>query len=534
MLLVSLLETTVLFHVVPNLLSGNTFTSHFVVYAAINFFLFWSYHLIIYPFVLSPFRHLPMLSGWYPFVGHGMVLFTRPPGQRYLEMMKATPNDGLIHTHSFLHTDRLLLTSPAAIADVLVSRSYDWEKAPWMRSFLRMFLGDGLLVSEGDSHKFQRKQIKPAFNFRNIKELYPVFWNKSLELCAVITEELRKKEDQVLEFNHFTTQVTLDIIGLAGMGRDINSMRNADDELIESYEELLEPTHEKAAYFVLHLILPPWLVGSLPWKLNERVRIITTRIKRICRDFVQDKKSKLKTEGKESSDILSILLRSNNFSDNDLVDQLLTFLAAGHETTSSALTWTSHLLAIHPTMQTRLRKEIYAAIPNPSSIDPDNLSTTLESLPYLNAICNETLRLYPTIPTSARYAIRPTTICNQPIPSGTLVFVIPWAINRDPSVWGPDAESFVPERWIDSETGKVNYSGGVESNYSFLTFFHGPRSCIGEKFARAELRAMVAALVGSFELEMADPNEIVRAGGTITSKPVNGMNLRMKVLEWGG
>jgi cytochrome P450 len=74
--------------------------------------------------------------------------------------------------------------------------------------------------------------------------------------------------------------------------------------------------------------------------------------------------------------------------------------------------------------------------------------------------------------------------------------------------------------------------GGAESNYSFLTFLHGPRSCIGEKFARAELRALVAAFVGSFEMEMADPNEKVLPGGTITSKPVGGMKLRVKEVKW--
>lgn len=446
--------------------------------------------------------------------------------------MNTTPNDGIIHTHSFFHADRLILTNPNSIADVLVSKSYDWEKPPWTRAFLRMFLGDGLLVSEGDDHKFQRKQIMPAFSFRHVKDLYPIFWTKALELCNVVKNELKEKEDPVLEFNHFTTQVTLDIIGLAGLGRDIGSMRNSDDELIESYEEILEPTAEKAIFFVLHLLIPPWIIKSLPWKLNERIRILTTKIKQTCREFVQDKKSKLKTEGKESNDILSILMRSNNFSDDDLVDQLLTFLAAGHETTSSALTWTSYLLATHPIIQTRLRSEIHTAIPNLSVLDHATLSTTLESLPLLNAICNETLRLYPTVPVSARYSIRPTTICDHPVPANTLVFIVPWATNRDPAVWGPDAESFVPGRWIDQDTGKVNYSGGVESNYSYLTFLHGPRSCIGEKFARAELRALVAAVVGGFEMEMADPNEVVRVGGTITSKPVDGLRLRVRGVDW--
>lgn len=113
------------------------------------------------------------------------------------------------------------------------------------------------------------------------------------------------------------------------------------------------------------------------------------------------------------------------------------------------------------------------------------------------------------------------------------MFIIPWATNRDPKLWGPDAEDFRPERWIDPATGRATNMGGAESNYSFLTFLHGPRSCIGEKFARAEMRALLAAFVASFEFEMKDPKEEVQVGGTITSKPVNGMNLRLKPVPWG-
>lgn len=153
-------------------------------------------------------------------------------------------------------------------------------------------------------------------------------------------------------------------------------------------------------------------------------------------------------------------------------------------------------------------------------------------MPYLNAVCNETLRMFPTIPSTVRMAVRDTSINGQFIPKGTLFFIVPWATNRDPHLWGPDSEQFRPERWIDPETGRATNMGGADSNYCFLTFLHGPRSCIGERFARAELRALVAAFVGSFEMELAYPNEEVLVGGTITSKPINGMNLRLKEVVW--
>lgn len=532
--LAALPESVIAFYLFPNLIAKSTLTSFFFAFLVLNFVLYGIHKLILYPFLLSPLRHLPQAGGFKPLIGHGIIMFQRPPGQAHLNIMKATPNDGIIRTLGFFHTDRLILTSPAALADVLVNKSYDFEKPPWSRAFLRKFLGDGLLMTEGDEHKHHRKHIMPAFHFRHIKELYPVFWSKSVEFCNVVKASLADDASKILEIGHYSTQVTLDIIGLAGLGRDIASLRSSEDELVKNYEEILEPTSEKAIYFVCHLIFPPRLIAMLPWKLNERVKITTGNLKRICTDFVVDRKSKMKHESQESRDILSIMIRSNNFSDENLVDQLLTFMAAGHETTSSALTWASHLLSKHPDIQDRLRSEIQQYIPNPQILSDPNFDVAglLEGMPYLNGVCNEVLRLYPTIPVTARLSIRDTTIAGVFIPKGTMMFVVPWAINRNPQLWGDNAEDFVPTRWIDKATGRATMNGGADSNYAFLTFLHGPRSCIGERFARAELRALLAAFVGNFEMEMADPNEVVIVGGTITSKPVNGMKLKLKPVKW--
>ncbi|KAF2712111.1 cytochrome P450 3A4 [Pleomassaria siparia CBS 279.74] len=533
--LFSLSESAIAFYLFQHVFPSGTLSTLLLFFSLLNSSGLVIYHLIIYPFFLSPLRHFPSpKTGFWPIIGHGLIMFQRPPGAVHLKIMKETPNEGIIRFLNWWHKDRLLLTSPAALADVLVHKSYDFEKPPWVRTFLVQFLGDGLLTSEGEDHLHQRKNILPAFHFRHIKELYPVFWSKSIELCDVIKADLWDKSDKVLEFNHFSTQVTMDIIGLAGLGRDIGSLRNSEDELIKNYEEILEPTFEKGVYFLSHMLFPRWLLSALPWKLNERVKVTTNSLKKICKDFVQDKKLRMKTGSDEDLDILSIMIRSNTFSDDGLVDQLLTFLAAGHETTSSALTWAAHLLSTHPAIQTQLRNEIHAAIPTPKSLsDPKvDIAGLLESLPYLNAVCNEVLRLYPTIPVTLRMAKNDTTICGQSVPAGTNCFIVPIATNRLPDLWGPDAEEFVPERWIDKETGRTTMNGGADSNYSFVTFLHGPRSCIGAKFARAEFRALIAAFVGSFDMEMADPNEAIKAGGTLTYKPLDGMKLRLKDVEW--
>jgi cytochrome P450 len=179
----------------------------------------------------------------------------------------------------------------------------------------------------------------PVFSFRHIKELYPMMWQKAVALTQGIDAELSDKKDATkgaktgtpeIEINHWANKVTMDIIGVAGLGQDFNALKNSDDPLIQNYEELLEPTVEKLTYFAAQIVLPQSFVNSLPWKLNARMQAITGNLHRICNQLVREKREMIKTSSdSEHVDILSVLIRSNNFSDQQLVDQLLTFLAAG-------------------------------------------------------------------------------------------------------------------------------------------------------------------------------------------------------------
>jgi cytochrome P450 len=237
--------------------------------------------------------------------------------------------------------DWLLLTDPRSLAEVLVHKSYEFQKPKEIRNFLRMVLGDGLIIVEGDEHKFQRKHLTPAFSFRHIKELYPIFWSKAMELTRCVTAEIyenpaQAKNDEkltnpqgVVEVNHWANKVTMDIIGVAGLGRHFNALQNSNDELIKNYEELLEPTTEKGMYFTASLLLPRRLIFALPWKLNSILKATMKTLREICGQLVRDKKELAKAQPEEHVDILSLLIKSNNFADDMLVDQLLTFLAAG-------------------------------------------------------------------------------------------------------------------------------------------------------------------------------------------------------------
>jgi cytochrome P450 len=267
-------------------------------------------------------------------INHGAAAFKRPAGQCFLDFMKTIPNDGLIRVPGFLNREGLLPCSPETLAEVLVHKNYDYEKPAEVRDFLVRILGAGLILTEGEEHKFQRKHITPAFSFRHIKELIPVFWSRSTAMRDGILAEMAENPEsdgrKVVEINDWATKVTLDIIGVAGLGRDFRSLTTTNDPLVENYEEILEPTTEKLVYFVFNLLFGIRFVSWLPWKLNQRMDATTGALRAFCLNLVHQKKSLMKQEGDASLDILSLLIKSNCFGDDTLVDQLLTFIAAGY------------------------------------------------------------------------------------------------------------------------------------------------------------------------------------------------------------
>jgi cytochrome P450 len=168
-------------------------------------------------------------------------------------------------------------------------------------------------------------------------------------------------------------------------------------------------------------------------------------------------------------------------------------------------------------------------LPNPFDGESTITSSDIDGLTYLNAVCNEVLRLYPPIALTVREAVRDTTILDQMIPKGTSIIIAPWAPNASKALWGLNAADFDPSRWIG--TGKAN-TGSAESNYSFLTFLHGPRSCIGQAFAKAELACLLAVWIGTFEAALSDPDFVPEIRGGISAKPRGGLDVIFKRVDW--
>jgi cytochrome P450 len=354
-----------------------------------------------------------------------------------------------------------------------------------------------------------------------------VFWNKACEVVEAMTEEA--KENSIIDVGDWASRVTLDIIGVAGMGHDFNSVQDPNGELSRCYKRVFGFNPSNALQ-LLRSVVPFRLLSSLPLKRNREVRTARATIRRICNDLI-DKKRVALEKGVTERDILSVALESGGFSNDNLVDQLMTFLAAGHETTASAMLWACYLLCEHPDVQARLRAEVREHLPSPSTAGGSKVtSADVDGASYLNAFCNEVLRFFPSVPLTVRLAEHDTTVLGRAIPKGTTMIMSPWAINVNEELWGPDAETFNPDRWLGAD-GRAQHTGGADSNYSFLTFIHGPRSCIGQNFAKAEFACLVAAWAGRFEMRFEKDDYVLQVGGGVTAKPKGGLRVRMTPLD---
>lgn len=440
--------------------------------------------------------------------------------------------------------ERVAVTNPKALGEVLVTKVYDFQKHELVRQALRRITGDGILFAEGEEHKVnltlklplcidsnsqylhqsQRKNLLPAFSYRHIKNLYPVFWDKSIEMVKMIEKDLQSRKasgnnDNTVQISNWASRASLDIIGVAGMDHDFDSLRDPNNNLNQSYRKLTSslPLIMRILFVVSLLFGNPAWIHSLPTKRNKDVKESSKVIRNVARQMIRQKKAKLEDPNSETGiDIISVALTSGTFDEENLVDQSMTFLGAGHETTASALQWAVYALCKNPNVQTRLRDEIRANLP--SADDPTPISAAaIDNLPYLHAVCNEVLRFHPSVPTTSRVAVRDTSIVGTHVPKGTTLTMSPQLINRLEELWGSDANEFNPDRFMGP--GKAN-TGGAVSNYAFLSFMHGPRACIGQGFAKAELACLIAATVGRFHMELKFPDAKleIREGATIAPK----------------
>ncbi|KAF8659050.1 hypothetical protein AX16_001922 [Volvariella volvacea WC 439] len=456
------------------------------------------------------------------------------------------------------------VADPLAMHHIVVKDQYVYEETTTFLGSNKIVFGESLLSSLGEQHKRQRKMLNPVFSTAHIRQMAGIFVSVADRLCDAIsakTEQGPREESlrsfRIIDILDWLSRTALELIGQSGLGYSF-------DPLVEGQSphpygasiKNLIPANLKL--IVPRILILPWaerigtprfrrsIVDILPWKSLHALRDIIDTMHATSVEIVQQKKKAL-AEGDDAvmrqvgqgKDIISILLRANmeandedKLTDDEVLGQLSSLTFAATDTTSSAISRILHLLAEHPEAQERLRNEVIRLGQEKSELTYDNL----ESLPYLDAVCRETLRLCPPLSAVLRTARKDMILpLSKPvkgkdgrmmkelhIPKNTDVIVAIRASNRNPAIWGSDAYEWKPERWLSPLPEELSQAR-IPGIYSHLmTFIGGGRACIGFKFAQLEMKVVLAMLIERFKFETVEGKDILWTIGGISTPYVRG------------
>jgi cytochrome P450 len=482
----------------------------------------------IYPVYLSPLKAVPTVPG-FPLWGHFVTIITEEVGVPQRRWHK---EQGPIVRYYFpFGAERLSIADDNALQHMCVRNPYNYPKPDRARKWMVRVLGQGVLLAEGKAHMQQRKALAPGFSIQSIRTLNHIFWSKALHLSKIWQAEMIAEKSKVKSFEvlEWLNRTTLDIIGEAGFGEDINSLEHPETPLREAYRLCFGFDLASRILHGLQAFFP--ITQYIPAKMNRDIQMSRRIILKIATKIIKEKQAS--TDSKKK-DILSLIVRDNNKSQaagerglsfKTMRDQVMTFLGAGHDTTATGVAWTLHLLAKHPDVQKKLRAEVNEYMPwlfDPNSrFDASRLDADADQLPYLDNVCRESLRYIPPIPMTVRETIADDTLGGFFVPAGTTVYIHANAINRMPEYWGPTADTFDPDRW---DKLPASYTTNA-----FMTFLQGPRGCIGRKFAETEMKALVCCLLSAFEFSadesLQDPEELKM--WRLVLRPRDGVTLKV-------
>ncbi|OSD07831.1 cytochrome P450 [Trametes coccinea BRFM310] len=468
----------------------------------------------------------PPATSWYE--GHVQTQFGRD-AWGFFRMLE-TEYGPVAKLKGPLGTNWLYTWDPAAIHSILASGQASFDAIEELVEGFHFFLGPGLNGVAGDTHKKQRKMLQPVFSTKHIRELTPVFYNVSHKLVAALS---RNVDDGLREVNvmNWLDLASLELMGQATIGYSFDLLtEDAPPDPFAAAIKSYIPTFftpDTVIYRQLILLskklgmlsVARWIVDHTPSPAIRRLRAVSRILHEKSAEVVREKKEALAMGNLGSrKDIISTLLKANTSEENkdrlpddQLIAQISVFFLAATDTTSNTLARILHVLAEHPDVQTKLREEILAA-----GDGGDLTYEALQALPYLDAVVKETLRVYVPVPINHRQAYRDTTlplskpvlstsgtpIGSIPIPKGTIVVMYLPACNRNPALWGADADAWRPERWLEpqarapvAEEEKVP----IPSPYArLMTFLGGGRACIGFQFAVLEIKVVLASLLANF------------------------------------
>ena len=363
---------------------------------------------------------------------------------------------------------------------------------------LSEFLGDGLLTSDGDFHRQQRRLIQPAFHRGRIDGYAETMVGYTAEMLD------RWQLGAEIDLARAMAGLTLRIVARALFSVDLEAGAEGA-ALSQAFHELIQT--------VPQLFRPFARLRRLDLPFSGYHRHLAAR--RVLDAYVYGLIARRRAAPVDTGDVLAWLLEASDdgasMTDRQIRDQTMTLFAAGHETTANALSWTFYLLSENPAARDRLLAELATVLGGRAPAVAD-----LPRLTYLDWVVTESMRLYPPAWTLGRTAREPVELEGYRFPAGTRFMFSQWVIHRRPDIWG-DPEVFRPERW-DPDAGRT------PGQWAYFPFGGGPRTCIGMPFAQLEARLLLATILQRYVPRLV-PGHPVVPWPRITLRPRYGMRM---------
>jgi cytochrome P450 len=362
---------------------------------------------------------------------------------------------------------------------------------------IRRFLGDGLLTAQDETWLRQKRFVQPLFTAARVDS----------QLTQMVAE-IDRSADEIsarvgsdgaeLDLSPLMMRLTLRVVGAVLFGADVDRFSAVVDQHFSVLGHAVSSRGRS----------PIRLPMRLPLPAHQRALASQAALRSACADIITSRRA----TGDSHDDLVTRLIAARDgeqrLSDDEVRDQILVFLLAGHETTSSSLTFALHLLGRHPDVQTAVRQEVCDALG-----DGDPTAAIVKSdLPLTTAVVKEAMRLYPAVPLVGRNVAEDHEIAGRLVPAGGAAAVAPWAIHRRADLWN-DPLRFDPSRFLDD-------ADEHRHRYAWLPFGGGPRACIGQHFAMLESLTALAMLIRRFDFTApTDLDDHVPVRAEITLRP---------------
>jgi len=400
----------------------------------------------------------------------------------------------------FLYVPALFLYHPDDIEYVLTTNAKNFRKAMTLRSnFFQRLVGNGLLTSEGEEWKRQRRLSSPAFH----RERVATYASTMVDYTRRLISGWREGEtrDMHREMMRLTLEIVVRCLFSADISHDV-------DHVGAILAEMVKPFASQATL--------KWILNNrLPTPEHLRFHRLARKIDHVVYRIIAERRAGSKDEG----DLLSMLLAAHDddgsgMTDEQLRDEVMTLFLAGHETTALTLAWTWYLLGKSPEAENKFHAEVDEVL--------DGRDATFADLPRLKfteQIVKESMRLYPPAYGLGREAINDCEIGGYHVPAGTQVFMFQWATHRDARFFD-EPQKFKPERWTAEFEAKL-------PKYAYFPFGAGPRACIGASFAMMEMIMVLVTIGKKFRLELV-PDHPVEVFPAMSLRPKDGVKVILR------